>query len=92
MYLICFCGAAWSMERGNLVSFLVFFSLHRMMHRFGGCHLGCACCASGSWSDLSRVIGRDHFFSVCLGSFHDRMLYSIVCCYPFYKSIKHHLL
>jgi hypothetical protein len=54
------------------------------MHRFGGYRLGCA---SGSCSDLSRVIGRDHFLSVFVGSFHDHMLYSIVCCYRFYHSI-----
>jgi hypothetical protein len=57
-----------------------------MMHRFGGYHLGCAgCadCASGSWSDLSRAIVHDHFLSVFPGSCHDRMLYSIACCYFF---------
>jgi hypothetical protein len=54
-----------------------------MMRRFGGYHLGYAGCASGSWSDLSRVIGRDHFLSVYLGSFRDHMWYSIVCCYRF---------
>jgi hypothetical protein len=51
-----------------------------MMRRFGGYRLGCA---SVSWSDLLRVIGRDHFWSVCLGSFHGCMCYSIVCCYHF---------
>jgi hypothetical protein len=53
------------------------------MQRFGRYRLGCA---SGSWSDLSRVIVRDHFLSVCPGSCRDRMLYSIVCCYRFYHS------
>jgi hypothetical protein len=53
------------------------------MRRFGGYRLGCAGCASGSWSDLSRVIGRDNFWSVCLGSFRDRLWYSIVYCYRF---------
>jgi hypothetical protein len=59
------------------------FCRHRMMRRFGGYRLSCAGCVSGSWSDLSRVIGCDHFWSVCLGSFHDCMCYSIVCCYRF---------
>jgi hypothetical protein len=54
-----------------------------MMRRFGGYRLGCAGCASGSWSDLLRVIDRDHFWSICLGSFRDRMWYSIVYCYLF---------
>jgi hypothetical protein len=54
------------------------------MHRFGGYRPGCA---SGSWSDISRVIVRDHFLSVCPGSCRDRMLYSIVCCYRFYHRI-----
>jgi hypothetical protein len=48
-----------------------------MMLRFSGYRLGCA---SGSWSDLVRAICRDHLWSVCLGSFHDRMCYSIACC------------
>jgi hypothetical protein len=52
-----------------------------MLHHFGGYHLGCADCACGSWSDLSRVIGRDHFVSVCLGSCHDRTRCWIICCY-----------
>jgi hypothetical protein len=56
------------------------FCRRRMLHHFGGYHLDCAC---GSWSDLSRVIGRDHFVNVCLGSCHDRMRYLIVCCYHF---------
>jgi hypothetical protein len=51
-----------------------------MLHRFGGYHLGCT---SGSWTNLSRVIGRDHFLSVCPGSCRDCMWYSIVCCYRF---------
>jgi hypothetical protein len=57
------------------------------MHFFGGYRLGCAGCASGSLSDLSRVIGRDHFLSVCPGSCRNRMLYSIVCCYRFYHRL-----
>jgi hypothetical protein len=52
-----------------------------MLHHFGGYHLGCADCACGSWSDLSRVIGRDHFVNVCLGSCHDRMRCWIAYCY-----------
>jgi hypothetical protein len=44
------------------------------MRRFGGYRLGCADCACGSWSDLSRVIVRDRFVNVYLGSYHDRML------------------
>jgi hypothetical protein len=51
-----------------------------MSHHFGGYRLGCA---SGSWSNLPRVIGRNHFWSVCLGSFRDHMWYFIVCCYCF---------
>jgi hypothetical protein len=54
-----------------------------MMRRFGGYRLGCAGCASGSWSDLSRVIGRNHFWSVCPGIFRNHMCYSILCCYRF---------
>jgi hypothetical protein len=54
------------------------------MRRLGGYRLGCV---SGSWSDLSRVIGRDHFWSVWLGSFRDRMWYSIVCCYRFCRRL-----
>jgi hypothetical protein len=50
------------------------------MLRFGGYRLGCAGCASGSWSDLMRVICRDHCGSVCPGSFCDRMRYFIACC------------
>jgi hypothetical protein len=56
------------------------FCRHRTMCRFGGYRLGCA---SGSWSDILRVIGRNHFWSVCLGSFRDRICYSIICCYCF---------
>jgi hypothetical protein len=52
-----------------------------MVHRFGGYHLGCA---SGSWSDLSRAIVRNHFLNVCPGSCHDRVLYSMACGYSFY--------
>jgi hypothetical protein len=58
-----------------------------MMHRFGCFRLGCAGCASGSWSDLLRVIGRDHFLSVCPDSCRDHMLYSIVCCYHVYHRL-----
>jgi hypothetical protein len=29
------------------------------------------------------VIGCDHFWSVCLGSFRTRMCYLVVCCYHF---------
>jgi hypothetical protein len=58
-----------------------------MLHHFGGHHLGCAGCASGSWSDLSRVIGRDHFLSICLGSCRDCMRCLIVCCYRFNHAI-----
>jgi hypothetical protein len=56
------------------------FYLRRMWHHFGGYHLGCAC---GSWSDLARMIGRDHFMSVCPGTCRDCMRCLIVCCYPF---------
>jgi hypothetical protein len=49
-----------------------------MLLRFGGYRLGCA---SGSWSDLVRVICRDCFWSACLGSFRGCMCYSIICCY-----------
>jgi hypothetical protein len=56
---------------------------HRMMRHFCGYCLVYAGCASGSWSDLLRVIGRDHFWSICLGIFCNRMCYSIVCCYRF---------
>jgi hypothetical protein len=73
---------AWQSSKLSSIS----FSLHRTMHRFGDYYLGCA---SGGWSDLSRVIGRDNFLSVCLGSFHDRMLYSIFCCYLFYRRLCH---
>jgi hypothetical protein len=59
-------------------------SCHIMMRRFGGYRLGCA---SGSWSDLLRVIGRDPFWSICLGSFRGRMCCSIVCCYHFDHTI-----
>jgi hypothetical protein len=55
-----------------------------MMRRFGGYHLGCA---SESWSHLSRVNGRDRFWSVCLGTFRDRMWYSMVCCYRFFHML-----
>jgi hypothetical protein len=57
------------------------------MHHFGGYRLGCAGCTSGSWSDLSKVIGCDHFLNVCPDSCRDRMLYSIVCCYLFYHRL-----
>jgi hypothetical protein len=87
-YVSCICyfyvvllGVWWATEFSSISS-----CCHRMMRRFGGYRLGCAdCadCASRSWSDLSRVIGRDHFWSVCLGSFFDRVCYSIVCCYRF---------
>jgi hypothetical protein len=40
------------------------------MRRFGGYCLGCA---SESWSNLSRVIGRDHFWSFVL------VVFAIVC-------------
>jgi hypothetical protein len=60
-----------------------FVCLRRMLHRFGGYHLGCAGCACGSWSDLSRVIGRDHFVNVCPCSCHGCMWCLIVCCYRF---------
>jgi hypothetical protein len=56
------------------------FYLCRMLHDFGGYHLGCAC---GSWSDLSRVIGRDHSVNVCTGSCHDSMRCLIFSCYCF---------
>jgi hypothetical protein len=61
--------------------FNISFCHHRMLHHFGGYRLGCADCACGSWSDLLRVIVRDHFVNFCLGSYHDRMLYFdlIVC-------------
>jgi hypothetical protein len=68
-------GAWQSTEFSSISS-----SRHRMMRRFGGYRLGCA---SGSWSDLLRVIGRDHFSSICLGSFRGCMCYSIFCCYHF---------
>jgi hypothetical protein len=54
-----------------------------MLLHFGGYHLGCADCACGSWSDLSRVIRRDHFVNACPGSCHDRMRCWIVFCYRF---------
>jgi hypothetical protein len=60
------------------------FSLRRMWHRFGGYHLGCAC---GSWSDLSRVIDRDHFLSVYPDSCRECMRCLIVCCYCLYHMI-----
>jgi hypothetical protein len=63
------------------------FCHHKMMLRFGGYRLGCTGCASGSWIYLSRVIGRDHFWSVCLGSFRNRVCYSIVCCYLFCRTL-----
>jgi hypothetical protein len=59
------------------------FYLRRMLHHFGGYHLGCAGCARGSWSDLSRVIGCDHFVNAFPGSCHDCMRCWIVCCYRF---------
>jgi hypothetical protein len=40
------------------------------MRRFGGYRLGCA---SESWSDLLRVIGRDHFGAFSL------VVFTIVC-------------
>jgi hypothetical protein len=73
------------LDRGDLLSFS--FCNHIMMRHFGGYCLGCAGCASGSWSDILRVIGRDHFWSVCLGSFRDRMCYSIVCYYRFCNTL-----
>jgi hypothetical protein len=51
-----------------------------MLHHFGGYHLDCTC---GSWSDLSRVIGRNQFVSVCPSSCHDRMRCWIACFYCF---------
>jgi hypothetical protein len=59
-----------------LLSSILFF-LRRMLHHFSGYHPGSAC---GSWSDLLRVIGRDHFVNVCPGSYHDCMRCLIVCC------------
>jgi hypothetical protein len=50
-----------------------------MMHHFGGYHLGCVDCACGSWRDLSRVIVRNRFVNVYLGSYHNRMLCYNVC-------------
>jgi hypothetical protein len=67
---------AWRATEFSCIS----FCRHSLMRRFGGYHLGCA---SESWSDLSRVIGRDRFWSVCLVSFRDGMCYSIVCWYRF---------
>jgi hypothetical protein len=55
-----------------------------MIRHFGGYRLGCT---YGSWSDLSRVIVRYHFWSICLGSFRDRMCYFIVCCYRFCRML-----
>jgi hypothetical protein len=58
------------------------FSHRRSMDRFCGCHqLGCADCASGSWSDLASLIDRDHFLFVCLGSYRDWNCYSVACYY-----------
>jgi hypothetical protein len=57
------------------------------MQCFVGYRLGCAGCSSGSWSDISRVIGHDHFLSVCRGSFRNCMVYSIVCWYRFYHRL-----
>jgi hypothetical protein len=54
-----------------------------MMRCFGGYRLVCVGCATRSWSNILRVIGRDHFWSVCLGSFCGRNCYLIVCCYHF---------
>jgi hypothetical protein len=48
---------------------------NRTMLSFGGYRQGCASCASRSWSNLVRVICRDHCGSVCPGSFRDRMSY-----------------
>jgi hypothetical protein len=71
-------GAWRSTELSNISS-----SCHSMMLRFGGYRLGCVGCASRGWSDLLRVIGRTHFWSVCLGNFRGHMCYLIVCCYHF---------
>jgi hypothetical protein len=57
------------------------------MHRFGGYHLGCSGCASGSWSNILRAIVLDHFLIVCPGCCHDRMLYSIACGYRLYHRL-----
>jgi hypothetical protein len=51
-----------------------------MMRHYGGYRLGCA---SGSWSDLLRVTGRNHLWSASLGNFSNFMWFSIVCCYSF---------
>jgi hypothetical protein len=61
-------------KSGVVGRFNISFCHRRMLHHFGGYRLDCADCACGSWSDLSRVIVRDHFVNVCLGSYHDRML------------------
>jgi hypothetical protein len=45
---------------------------HRTMLRFSGYRQGCA---SGSWSDMVKVICRDHCGSVCPGCVHDHMSY-----------------
>jgi hypothetical protein len=58
---------------GVVVRSNILFFHRRMLHHFGGYRLGCANCACGRWSGLSRVIVRDHFVNVCLGSYHDRM-------------------
>jgi hypothetical protein len=52
------------------------FCHRRMMRRFCGYRLDCADCACGSWSwsNLVRVIVRNHFVNVYLGNYHDRML------------------
>jgi hypothetical protein len=64
----------------GLLNSSIYSFTHKKMLRFGGYRLGCAGCASGSWSDLVRVICRDHCGSVCPDSFRNRMSYLIACC------------
>jgi hypothetical protein len=71
----------------GLLNFSISSFPHRMMLHFCGYHLGCAGCASGSWSNLMRLICRDHLWIVCLGSFRDCMCYSIACCSHSYQMI-----